>query len=304
MLPIQDFDRKWGVATTIYFMVPDPASSPNTFYTGAAVWAAATESQISKDGAAFADTTNDPAAVGGGLFSIALTTTEMQFTDQAFIFLHDIGGAVRDVLLRVRTRLQLGSADFDSALGSHTDTTAFRVVGFGAGHGLSAVGGATGKDIDGIIAEHFLRSGTAAAGASTTIDLGSGAFGADDLYNGALVAIIAGLGVGQARVIIDYQASNQRCTVDSAWVTNPDSTSVYLVIGVDRPWNVYRGELTALPADNANYGDKFQLILQRFSYKITQNATTQTLFKSDNSTLATRTVSDAAGLQTVGKLVP
>jgi hypothetical protein len=307
MLPIQDFDRKYGVATTIYFVVPVPsATSSDAFYTGAAVWDGAGESKINKETAGvlsgFADTTNDPVQESSQLYSLALTAAEMQ-CDQAFIVLTDGGGAVRDVLLRIRTHQMLGSVDIDAATGQRANTTAFKATGYQAGHGISAVAGATGKDIDGVIAEHFLRTGTAFAGGSSTIDLGSGAFGSNDLYNGNIIAIIGGTGVGQSRVIIDYTASNQRCDVDSSWTTNPDNTSVWLMIEGQRPWNIYRSELSALPADNANYGDKLQLILQRFAFKITQSATVQTLFKADGSTsLATRSVSDAAGLQTVGKL--
>jgi hypothetical protein len=75
------------------------------------------------------------------------------------------------------------------------------------------------------------NSGTAQAGASGTITLASGASSTDDFYNGAVVKIQSGAGAGQSRRITDYVGSTRVATVDSNWVTNPDNTSVYIVLG-------------------------------------------------------------------------
>jgi len=72
-----------------------------------------------------------------------------------------------------------------------------------------------------------VRSRLAQAGASTTITLDTGATATDSLYNGNIVAIIAGTGVGQNRVITGYVGSTRVATVDSAWAVTPDATSVY-----------------------------------------------------------------------------
>jgi hypothetical protein len=72
-----------------------------------------------------------------------------------------------------------------------------------------------------------LRSRLAQAGASTTITLDTGATATDNLYNGNIVAIIAGTGTGQNRVITGYVGSTRVATVDSAWVVTPDATSVF-----------------------------------------------------------------------------
>ena len=81
MLPIQDFDRKWGVATTIFFVAPqDSVSSSNLFYAGASVWAT-TETKITAvvydddktpTITAEADATNAPVLVGNNLFRLDL----------------------------------------------------------------------------------------------------------------------------------------------------------------------------------------------------------------------------------------
>lgn len=76
-----------------------------------------------------------------------------------------------------------------------------------------------------------VNSGTAQAGASGSITLASGASSTDDYYNDAVVVITGGAGAGQARQITDYTGSTRVATVDANWVTNPDNTSTYAVIG-------------------------------------------------------------------------
>lgn len=76
-----------------------------------------------------------------------------------------------------------------------------------------------------------VRQNTAQAGASTTITLDSGASATDDEYNDMYVTIISGTGEGQTRRITDYVGSSKVATVDTAWSTNPDSTSVFRIYG-------------------------------------------------------------------------
>ena len=70
-------------------------------------------------------------------------------------------------------------------------------------------------------------TGTAAAGASSTITLAAGA--TDDMYVGATIHITGGTGNGQSRVITDYVASTKVATVHKAWATTPDATSTYSI---------------------------------------------------------------------------
>jgi hypothetical protein len=79
---------------------------------------------------------------------------------------------------------------------------------------------------------HDGDSGTAQAGASTTITLKSGALATDDIYIGATVRITGGTGSGQSRVISDYVGSSKVATVASAWSITPDNTSTYTVSSV------------------------------------------------------------------------
>ena len=70
-------------------------------------------------------------------------------------------------------------------------------------------------------------TGTAQAGAATSITLRSGASAANDTYNGQVVYISAGTGAGQSRAISDYDGTTKVATVISNWATAPDNTSVY-----------------------------------------------------------------------------
>jgi hypothetical protein len=104
-----------------------------------------------------------------------------------------------------------------------------------AGAGLTATGLATATiDTirDSVVAIFTDDVGTAQAGAAGTITLRSGAVAIDDYYNGAYVTITGGTGVGQTRKITAYAGSTTKvATVDSNWVTNPDNTSTYIILG-------------------------------------------------------------------------
>jgi hypothetical protein len=94
-----------------------------------------------------------------------------------------------------------------------------------AGNATAATNAAAGWA--GLIAD----TGTAQAGASTTITLRSGAVATDDYYTGSAVAITGGTGAGQVRKITGYVGSTKVATVDTAWATNPNNPSTYQVLG-------------------------------------------------------------------------
>jgi hypothetical protein len=72
-------------------------------------------------------------------------------------------------------------------------------------------------------------TGTAQAGASTTITLKSASSSTDDYYNGLYITITGGTGAGQIRIIEDYVGSTKVATVDRAWTTTPNNTSTYSI---------------------------------------------------------------------------
>ena len=75
----------------------------------------------------------------------------------------------------------------------------------------------------------LLEIGLAQGGSSTTIQLGASSSATDSLYNGKSVAITAGTGSGQERLILSYVGATTTVTVDEAWTVAPDATSVYVV---------------------------------------------------------------------------
>lgn len=75
----------------------------------------------------------------------------------------------------------------------------------------------------------FIRSGTAQAGAASTITLDSGASATNNLYQNCVIFIRSGTGVGQSNIIASYVGSTKVATVATAWATTPDNTSVFTV---------------------------------------------------------------------------
>lgn len=81
------------------------------------------------------------------------------------------------------------------------------------------------------------KTGTAQAGAASTITLAAATFAADDDMNGCIVRTTGGTGGGgvggagnQARLIIDSVAATQVCTVQGTWETNPGADTTYDIL--------------------------------------------------------------------------
>jgi hypothetical protein len=77
-------------------------------------------------------------------------------------------------------------------------------------------------------------SGLAVAAAATSITLDATASATDDTYNGSVIIISAGTGAGQARIITAYNGTTKVATTTPAWVTTPNTTSVYKILPVGR----------------------------------------------------------------------
>lgn len=102
------------------------------------------------------------------------------------------------------------------------------------------VKGTANKDLDlrletdnvgkpsGILLQNF-HSGTAQAGASTSITLAAAASATTDEYKDMEVRITGGTGSGQTRLITAYNGTTKVATVATAWTTIPDGTSAYEV---------------------------------------------------------------------------
>lgn len=89
-----------------------------------------------------------------------------------------------------------------------------------------------------------LRTGTAQAGAGTTITLDAGAHASNGFYAGALVFLTGGIGAGQARRIQAYNGTTKVATVP-IWLVAPDATSQFVVAPDAPAWNDARAEFFA-----------------------------------------------------------
>ncbi len=77
--------------------------------------------------------------------------------------------------------------------------------------------------------EQPLATGTAVAGAPTSITLDASASSRDGAYTGMLITITAGTGRGQTRAIGAYAGATRLASVLSAWAVAPDATSQYRI---------------------------------------------------------------------------
>lgn len=76
-----------------------------------------------------------------------------------------------------------------------------------------------------------LEVGTAQGGAATTITLRAGASATNDIFKNQAIVIRSGTGAGQTNRITAYVGATKVATVATTWVTTPDNTSVYAVLG-------------------------------------------------------------------------
>lgn len=75
------------------------------------------------------------------------------------------------------------------------------------------------------------ETGTAQSAGPSTITLRAGASAVDDFFKNQAIFILSGTGARQTNKITSYSGSSKEATVETTWVTQPDATSTYLVIG-------------------------------------------------------------------------
>lgn len=73
-------------------------------------------------------------------------------------------------------------------------------------------------------------TGSATAGAASTITLRAGASAINDFYKNGLISLTSGTGVGQSRSITAYDGATKVATVDRAWGTNPINGTGYAIL--------------------------------------------------------------------------
>lgn len=86
-------------------------------------------------------------------------------------------------------------------------------------------------------------TGTAQAGAASTITLASGASATNNFYRGMPIRTTGGTGSGQTALIRSYVGSTKVATVTPAWAVEPDATTTY---SIDAN-HVYKQVSTSIP---------------------------------------------------------
>ncbi len=106
---------------------------------------------------------------------------------------------------------------------------------------------AVALNASGGLAAQVAFGGTASAGAASTITL-AGASAVDQFYKGATLLIVSGTGAGQTNRITGYVGATKVATVAEVWGTNPDNTSVYVVLAGPRGLSL-AADLAAVASD-------------------------------------------------------
>jgi hypothetical protein len=85
-----------------------------------------------------------------------------------------------------------------------------------------------------------LHSGTAQAGAATSITLAAGASASDGRYVDGTIVLTGGVGAGQQQSISGYVGATRIASVPKAWTTNPDNTTTYVIVPGTEAYGVAR----------------------------------------------------------------
>lgn len=242
------FWAKYGTETTFQF--PMIKRGVVDFAQTADWTPAAADVAVSKDNGNYADATNAPAIVGGSptrgvsKFKWTATATEMQCAVLEVQIVDAATKAVEDQSFAVYT-FGHASAFFR---GDWSDIvrlglTALPNAAANAAGGL-VISGAGGLDLDARLVSAAAtaamsafwagqETGTAQAGGASTITLRAGASAVDNLFQLCAIVILSGTGAGQVRKAATggYNGTTKVLTVTTAWETQPDNTSVYMVMG-------------------------------------------------------------------------
>lgn len=307
-MQIFEYDGKFGVQSTFSFMLSSPAATSSDRFVTTAPGSlfVAGDIKLSKDSGAFSNVTNtvvQPTA-SNPLYTLTLTTTEMQGTILIVQIVDQNGPAFRDAMIMIRTKFQIGQIDVQAdQIGASAAAMILRPAANGYSLDMQDSAGTNIGRARGFLESMAQRASTAQAGASATITLDASASATNDYYNGDVIFLSGGTGVGQSRVITDYDGATKVATVNASWAVNPDSTSRFVIIPGQRVQDFPIPELTGIPSAADTLAKKIQFCFQRFAFKVDQTATLQTLYNSSGVSLGTRSVSDDGTTQTIQKVV-
>ena len=181
--------------------------------------AADLDSEVSKDGAGFADCTNEATEIGSsGMYYLDLSSTEMNADMVIVIVKTSTAGAKTTPIVLYPAE----AGDFDEIADDVWDevVTAGHNTKNSAAKFIRQGGGGT---------QITIVSGTLAAAGTATATLDSNAIATAGIYISNLLVISGGTGAGQTRRIVNYTAARV-ATVDRDWIVTPNATSTYDIV--------------------------------------------------------------------------
>ena len=223
-------------------------------------------------------------------------------------------------------KLDIAQSDLDIITGSDGATVSSASVDavwdeLMAGH---TTGGSFGKALRIHLDSIVISDGTAVTGSSSTITLNGGASSVDDYYNGSIVMITAGIGIGQSpKTISDYNGTTKVATIHGSWITTPDNTSDYAILGitgnavsleaqakadvnaeVDDVISIdINTELTSVPTTASTLRQHLQFLFTYFRNRKTVTSAVETLYREDAATpLGTSALTDDGTTFTKGEM--
>lgn len=152
----------------------------------------------------------------------------------------------------------------------------------------------------------IIRTGTAQAGGASTITLDAGASAVNQAYQFDIISITSGTGAGQSKYITNYVGSTKVATVNSAWSSNPDNTSVFEITptsvsqvisyatGQDPGTLVVNQPIGASPWASTLVSDSLKAAWSQGIGKWTIVGTTLTLYAPDGTTVVKAFTLDSA----------
>lgn len=182
--------------------------------------------ELSKNGQALANKSDattpvhDAAGTVGGYYNCELDATDTNTLGQLTLVAHDAGA------LPIRLDFQVVSAENYESY--YESTSVFDVLLRGNIHNTRHTFGWRIRRLSGGT-EVVVATGTAqgAGTGNNQIQLEAGSESTNDIYNGTVIAITEGTGLGQTRTVVDYAGGTVTATVTQDWTTNPAADSVY-----------------------------------------------------------------------------
>lgn len=197
----QMWPPKRNTAFDLYFTIRDADGDPVT-------GAAAADSEVSKDGGAFADCTNEFSEIGNGLYKLTLTSTEM----------------TADVVC-VQAKTSTSGAKTPQVVIYTTESTWDEGIDV-----KTLLAAALTQIVDTM--QDKIHTGVLQAGTTGSATLATSASAVDDQYTEGLLIVISPAGVAQVAFISDYVGSTRVATITPNWGTTPDNTYRYVALGL------------------------------------------------------------------------